>query len=100
MAVIKKTFEDFKSLNLFLDDNNISLKNNTYTTAQGINLKRYNLLDNVNDYKTKNYTQNLLTERKEINEFLDFDSKNVFSNIDINTKLAFSGLSPASAANF
>ena len=100
MAVNKKTFEDFKSLNLFLDDNNTSLKYNKFTTAQGIDLKQYDLLDDINDFKTKNYTQNILTNRYEVNDFIDFKSQSLFNNIDINTKLIFSGLSPASAANY
>ena len=100
MAVNKKTFEDFKSLNLLLDDNNTSLKYNKFSTAQGIPLKQYRLLDEINDFKTKNYTQNILTNRYEVNEFIDFKSQSLYDSLDINTKLVFSGLSPASASNF
>ena len=58
--------------------------------------------DNLNDFKVKNYTNNMLTDEKEINQMIEFKSlKDILAYpLDINSKLAFSGTSNASATNF
>ena len=102
MAIAIKTFDEFRALNLSVDDNNLILKNDSFTTAQGLRLNSYDLFKNSNDNKVKNFTSNILTEKKEINQFLRFKSLETLYDypIDLNSKLAFSGLSPASANNF
>lgn len=100
MPVNKKDYSSFKSLNLNLNDENIALKGNIFITAQGLELNNYFFNEQINDFKVKNYSSNLLTQKNEINEVFEFKSNEKYNNIDINTKLVFSALSPASASNF
>ena len=100
MAVSLKTFNDFRSLNLLLEDSDLSLKENIYLTQQGLPINNYLFNDDINDLKTKNYTTNTLTSNKKINDFLTFKSLSTYEDIDIVSKLAFSGNSTASASNF
>tara|TARA_R110000850_G_scaffold56028_4_gene132248 strand:- start:2568 stop:6248 length:3681 start_codon:yes stop_codon:yes gene_type:complete len=102
MSVSFKSFDEFRPLNLNLSDNNMSLKNHSIRTAQGMSYNDYNFLDQVNDFKVKNFTNNMLTDEKEINQIIKFKSLSdlLAYPLDINSKLAFSGTSTASATNF
>ena len=102
MSVSFKSFDEFRPLNLNLSDKNMSLKNHSIRTAQGMSYNDYNFLDQVNDFKVKNFTNNMLTDEKEINQIIEFKSLSdlLAYPLDINSKLAFSGTSTASATNF
>ena len=102
MSISFKSFDEFRPLKLNLSDKNMSLKSHGVKTEQGIGYNDYNFLDNLNDFKVKNYTNNMLTDEKEINQMIEFKSlKDILAYpLDINSKLAFSGTSNASATNF
>ena len=102
MSISFKSFDEFRPVKLNLSDKNMSLKSHEIKTEQGIGYNDYNFLDNLNDFKVKNYTNNMLTDEKEINQMIEFKSlKDVLAYpLDINSKLAFSGTSNASATNF
>ena len=78
MSVSFKSFDEFRPLNLNLSDNNMSLKNHSIRTAQGMSYNDYNFLDQVNDFKVKNFTNNMLTDEKEINQIIKFKSLSKF----------------------
>lgn len=100
MPVQQKTFSKIQNLELSLDDSNNTLKGESFKTSQGIPLISYEMFKKFNDVKIKNYTSNLLSERKEINEVINFKSTDRLKNKDISSKLAFSGTSSGSAVNF
>lgn len=100
MPVDKKTFSKIQNLELSLDDSNNTLKHDSFNTIQGLPLISYNVYKKFNDIKVKNYTNNILTERKEINEIMSFKSDNEYKNKDLSSKIAFSGSTAASATNF
>ena len=100
MPVQQKTFSKIQNLELSLDDSNNTLKGQSFNTSQGIPLISYEVFKKFNDLKVKNYTSNILSDRKEINEILNFKSNNRLKNKDRSSKLAFSGTSAGSAVNF
>ena len=100
MPVQQKTFSKIQNLELSLDDSNTTLKGQSFKTTQGIPLISYEMFKKFNDVKIKNYTSNLLSERKEINELVNFKSNDRLKNKDRSSKLAFSGTTPGSAVNF
>ena len=89
MPVDKKTFSKIQNLELSLDDSNNTLKHDSFNTIQGLPLISYNVYKKFNDIKVKNYTNNILTERKEINEIMSFKSDNEYKNKDLSSKIAF-----------
>ena len=69
MAIENITFDKLSKLNLNSNDSSFELKKEMLQTAQGLTINEYDVYGNINDFKTKNYTSNFLTDFEDFNNF-------------------------------
>jgi len=100
MPATKKTFDLVEPIFYDLANEDNKLVYNEFNTAQGMDLVSYSIFKNINDKKIKNNTVNILTEEKNLNEVINFDSDNNLTKIDLNSYLFLDGknINPSSRA--
>jgi hypothetical protein len=100
MPVNKKSFKTLEPIFFETIDKDTELVKNTFSTSQGLTLNKYKFFENLNDFKVKNYSVNVLTDEIDFNDFFKYDLNKNFNFLDYNTTLAFNGLDTLSAASY
>jgi len=99
MAIEHKVFSNLSDLNLSAYDTSLELKKAKYQTIQGLSIDDYNVFNNYNDVKGKNYSINILTDALKEDSFLKpFDKE--LDRPPTTTKIIFRGSSTLSATSF
>lgn len=100
MALEHKNLKDeIKSKKLTFNDDYFSLKNNYIATTNGINYFAYDALKDVNDVKSNNFSNLILTKKQKNSDIIDVKKINPEKYLDIVTTLSFFSGNPNDALN-
>jgi len=99
MGIENVTFDKLSKLNLNSEDSNFELKKEMLQTSQGLTVNEYEVFSNVNDFKSKNYTANFLTDLEDFNNFFAQEDSKKNNIPDFTTTLTVNGKSSSSAVN-
>lgn len=90
MALERKSFKDsIKFKKLKFNDEYFSLKGEYISTSDGINFFAYDALTDVNDVKTNNYSNIILTKKQKNSDILEVNKAEKHELLDVVTTLSF-----------
>ena len=90
MSIQHKSYSELYEISLSAKETALQLNNTKFETQQGLKLNEYEIFKNIYDVKNKNYSVNLLTDNKKIENFLTPFEKET-EKYPISTRLAFFG---------
>lgn len=100
MPVNKKSFKNLEPIFFETVDKDTELVKNTFSTSQGMVLNKYKFFENLNDFKVKNFSVNVLTDEIDFNDFFIYDLNKRFKFLDYNTTLPFNAFNSLSSSSF
>jgi len=100
MPINKKSFKTLEPIFFETPDKDTEMVKETFSTSQGLTLNKYKLFENLNDFKVKNFSVNVLTDEVDYNDFYKYDLGKNFQFLDYNTSIAFNALNDLSASSF
>lgn len=100
MALESKSFKDsIKFKKLKFNDEYFTLKNEYISSSDGINFFAYNALNDVNDVKSNNFSNLVLTKKQKNSKILEARKVEKSKLLDIVTTLSFFSAEKASKLN-
>ena len=90
MSIQHKSYSELYEISLSAKETALQLNNTKFETQQGLKLNEYEIFKNIYDVKNKNYSVNLITDNKKIENFLTPFEKET-EKYPISTRLAFFG---------